>query len=201
MARPTLLPVLLLTSLGFVEPPSVEAVPLLTVGSATVGVGDLVTIPVSITEATDLTFWQFDLMFDPVVVQGTTITEGPFLSAFGTSLFGAGVIDNGTGLISIVTGAYVDVPPNPSGDGVLAEIQFLAIFPGVSPLALSNVFLNLSGEGSEIASGQITVTGVGPPEIPEPTTLALIAGGLVLLGRRRLARQWSNRQRQWEAGS
>ena len=135
------------------------------------------------------------------MVQGTTITEGPFLSAFGTSLFGAGVIDNGTGLISIVTGAYVDVPPNPSGDGVLAEIQFLAIFPGVSPLALSNVFLNLSGEGSEIASGQITVTGVGPPEIPEPTTLALIAGGLVLLGRRRLTRQWSNRQRQWEAGS
>jgi hypothetical protein len=86
---------------------------------------------------------------------------------------------------------------------VLAEIQFLAIFPGVSPLALSNVFLNLSGEGFEIADGQITVTGVGPgpSEIPEPATLALIAGGLVLLGSRRFIRQRSNRHWHWEAGS
>ena len=58
---------------------SVEAVPIVSVGSATVGVGDLVTIPVFIDEATDLTFWQFDLAFDPVEVQANTITEGPFL--------------------------------------------------------------------------------------------------------------------------
>ena len=154
----------------------------MSVGSATVAVGDLVTIPVFIDEATDLTFWQFDLAFDPAVVQANTITEGPFLSAFGATLFGAGVIDNGAGLISLVTDAYVDLPPNPAGEGILVEIQFLALASGTSPLVLSNVFLNLSTQGFEIENGQITVTGPTPPAVPEPATLVLMTSGLALCG-------------------
>ena len=62
--------------MGVAASRSVEAVPVLTVGSATVAVGDLVTIPVFIDEATDLTFWQFDLAFDPAVVQATRSPKG-----------------------------------------------------------------------------------------------------------------------------
>jgi general secretion pathway protein D len=170
------------------------------VGSAAVGVGDLVTIPVFIDDATDLTFWQFDLAFDPAVVQANTITEGPFLLAFGATLFGAGVIDNGAGLISLVTNAYVDLPPNPAGDGILAEVQFLALASGTSPLVLSNVFLNLSTDGFETENGQITVTGDVPPAVPEPATMVLMTSGIALLARYRVRRR-SDYQRDAEVGS
>jgi hypothetical protein len=187
--------------MGLAAARSVEAAPIVSVGSATVGVGDLVTIPVFIDEATDLTFWQFDLAFDPAVVQANSITEGPFLSGFGATLFVPGVIDNGAGLLSLVTDAYVDLPPNPAGGGVLAEIQFLALVPGTSPLVLSNVFLNLAAQGFEIENGQITVTGPAPPTVPEPATLVLMTSGLALLAARHRARRRPNRQNHAEAGS
>jgi len=186
--------------MGLAAAPSVEAAPIVSVGSATVGIGDLVTIPVFIDEATDLIFWQFDLAFDPAVVLANTITEGPFLSAFGATLFVPGVIDNGAGLISLVTDAYVDLPPNPAGDGVLAEIQFLALASGTSQLVSSNVFLNLSAQGFEIENGQITVTGPAPPAVPEPATFVLVTSGLALLARYRMRRR-SNHQSDVEAGS
>lgn len=179
---------------------SVEAAPIVSVGSITVGVGDVVTIPIAIVDATDLIHWQFDLSFDPTVVQAKTVTEGPFLYSFGLTLFGAGS-DSGNGLISIVTNSYVDLPPNPEGDGVLAEIQFLALAPGTSPLVLSDVFLNLSNEGFEIENGQITVTGTSPPAVPEPATLALLTSGLALFAARQRVRRRSNHQSDAEAGS
>ena len=68
-----LLPAALL--LWIVAPRPVEATPIVTIGSATVAVGDLVTIPLSITGADDLTSWQFDLAFDPAVVQATDVSH------------------------------------------------------------------------------------------------------------------------------
>ena len=84
---------------------------------------------------------------------------------------------------------YVDLPPNPAGDGVLAEVQFLALASGTSQLVLSNVFLNLSAQGFEIENGQITVTGPAPPAVPEPATLVLMTSGLALLARYRVRRR------------
>ena len=122
------------------------------------------------------------------------------MSAFGFTLFGGGVIDNGAGLISLVTDAYVDLPPNPAGDGILVEIQFLALASGTSPLVLSNVFLNLSTQGFEIENGQITVTGPTPPAVPEPATLVLMTSGLALCAQYRVRRR-SNHQSDAEARS
>src|SRR5207302_7797750 len=61
-------------------PALAHAVPIVTAGSGVVNVGDIFTIPISITAATDLTSWQFDLSFDQTILQANSVTEGPFLS-------------------------------------------------------------------------------------------------------------------------
>lgn len=161
-----------------------DAVPVVSAPFVTVGVGDTFTIPISITDAVDLTSWQFDLAFNPAIVQANTAgaTAGALLPGdwFFTS---PGIIDNTNGDIlgvSAFGSAF-------SGSGVIADVEFTALSPGVSPLTFSNVFLNLLDSGFEIDNGQITVTGTAA--VPEPATLMLLTSGLGLLGMRRLARR------------
>ena len=159
-------------------PISAYAVPTLAAGSATVNVGDTFDILISITGAVELTSWQFDLAFNPSIIRANSVTEGPFLSESGTktTLFSSGVIDNVTGHITLVTDSFVDLPPGPSGSGVIADISFTALALGISPLTLSNVFLNDLDSGFSITNGQVTV--LGTARVPEPATLTLLALGL-----------------------
>ena len=170
-----LLATLAIAGLVMLQPLRVDADPVLSAPFVTVGVGDTFTIPISITGATDVTSWQFDLAYSPSIVKANSVMEGPFMPAFGLTLFTAGVINNITGLISLVADAYVDLPPDPSGSGVLANIEFTALAPGVSPLTLANVFVNDLDSGFQATNGQVTVTGRA---VPEPMTLTLLGLGL-----------------------
>jgi hypothetical protein len=166
-------------------PHVVEAAPILSAPLVTVDVGDTFTVPISIADAVDLTSWQFDLAFDPSIVQVGAVNEGSFMSDLGATFFVPGVIDNTSGLISLASAFYIDLAPFPSGNGVLAEIQFLALSPGVSSLMFSNVFLNLSDQGFDAGTGAITVNGdPGPQPVPEPGTLLLLGAGFAALGAR-----------------
>ena len=158
-----------------------QADPIIAAPFVTANAGDTFVIPISIANAGDLASWQFDLTFNPTVVRANSVTEGPFLSAFGATLFGSGAVDNTSGRISLVTDSFVDLPPDPSGSGVLATIEFTALAAGVSPLTFSDIFLNDVDQGFSAASGQITVGGT-PVPTPEPTTFIFLAGGLALLG-------------------
>jgi len=171
----TLLAALTMAALALLQPFGAGADPVLSVPLVTVGVGDTFMIPISITGATDLTSWQFDLAFSPSIVKANDVTEGPFMAAFGLTLFTAGVVNNVTGLISLVADAYVDLPPDPSGSGVLANIEFTALAPGLSQLTFANVFVNDLDSGFEATNGQVTVI---RKAVPEPMTLALLGLGL-----------------------
>jgi uncharacterized protein (TIGR03382 family) len=188
----TLRAVLALTLFAlFASPPRVDAIPLVSVGSATVNVGDTFTIPVSITGAVALTSFQFDLSFNALILQvtATGVTESIFFTQGDSTVFTTGVIDNTTGQILGVSDALIfQLPVN--GDGVLANVEFDAMAPGSSALTLSNVFLNLSDSGFTVANGEVCVNAVEATrcgsQVPTPGTLALLVMGLALLMGRRL---------------
>jgi hypothetical protein len=164
-----------------VVPGPTNAAPIVSAEVVTVGVGDVFSIDIEVADAVNLVSWQLDLGFDPAIVQASAVSEGPFLSSSGTTLFNPGVIDNVTGLISLASASFVDLAP-PSGSGVLMTVEFLALGPGVSALALSNVFLNLLDADFTLQNGQITVVGDGGPiPVPEPGTIGLLATGFLLL--------------------
>lgn len=145
-----------------------------TVGSASVTAGTTFSIDVTVTNAVDLTSWQLDVGYDPSRLQANSVTEGPFLSSFGTTLFVPGFIDNTSGLIGGISNFFVDLVPFPTGSGVLATIEFTALASGPTALATSNVFANGLDSGFT----------VNP--VPEPSAFALLLiGGLMLWGMRR----------------
>lgn len=165
----------------------------LTVGSATINQGNIFTININVAGAVDLTSWQFDLNYNPLLLQANVVTEGPFLASGGPTLFGPPVfIDNVNGLISGVTDSLLALP-GVSGSGVLAMVEFTALQRGPSSLTTSGVFLNFSDNGFTVTDGSVCVRGElcsGTNPVPEPGSGALLLfGGLTLWGLRR----WRNR--------
>src|SRR5438552_18380080 len=107
---------LALASLLLAGFPAVAAVlPTITAGSAIVNVGDTFDIAISIASPLEVDSWQFDLSFVSSIIRVNSVTEGPFLSSSGANptVFTPGVIDNVTGLISLVQDSIV-LSPGPS---------------------------------------------------------------------------------------
>ena len=84
----------------------------LVAGSATVHVGDIFTIPISIEHANSLNSFQFDLGFDPTIVMvlGADDSSTDFAVASGGFLTGlsVGAINNAIGLDSGVADSFGD---------------------------------------------------------------------------------------------
>lgn len=199
MLKRTLLMALTIVSLSVLTPLPVAAIPIISPGTTPItvdaGPPEVFALPVEITGAESLVNWQFDLLFDPSVVQVNTacdplsgdvycdlfygpVTEGPFTSSNGlflSSLLSNGAIDNIGGQVIGIAGAYLDIPPGPSGHGVLAYVEF--------------VTLDASGDpGFSVGNPSVQSS------VPEPTTFVLFSGGLVALFGARNRMRGSERQ-------
>jgi hypothetical protein len=142
-------------------------------------------LPVEISGAANLQFWQFALTFDNTVVNEVDPFDGssgiygaefisgnPDTLSFILSGFPINFFSGTEGLVDTVAGEYPSLLTGPSGDGVLAFILFEFI-PGQEQ---GNP--NFSIENTTVVQGA-----------PEPATLILLASGLVLLCSRRLLRR------------
>lgn len=167
-----------------------SAVPVVSVGSRVSITSTTFALPIQITGGVQVASWSFDLAYDATDVLINTgcdfstdsfcslitgpVTEGDFFASGAPfNLLVPGFIDLDpttlaqTGLLFGVNGAYGGFPPAPSGDGVLAYVEFLVIKDGTSPITVQNA----------------SVTSFA---VAEPATLVLLSSGLVLLGGRRL---------------
>jgi len=176
--RRELLSVVLLSTLALCIPSSVVADAVVSAGSATVGTGVSFDIPVSVNQVSDLYAYEFDLSFDPAILELLSISEGPFLPGTGTTFFLPGTIDNTAGTATFTSDSLVGPVAGASGAGELAVFTFESLSAGTSALKLSNVALLDSGL-NDIAfgttDGQVIVSGEG---VPEPSYLPVL--GVIL---------------------
>ena len=115
-------------------------------------IGDTFTLDISARNVTDLAGWQFDIAFDPAVLEAIEVNEGDFLKKDAeTTFFRKGKINNQSGRVTGLSSARL------SGDGVigtgtLASVILKAKAAGKTQVSLKNFQLG-SGTGEGITAG------------------------------------------------
>ena len=117
-----------------------------------VRVGETFTLRVNAEKVTDLAGWQFDLTFDPDVLEAVEVKEDDFLKrGGGTTFFQRGTIDNAKGKIAGLSSALIS-KGGVTGTGTLLSVTFSAKVDGNSELGLWNFQLG-SSTGDVIPAG------------------------------------------------
>jgi hypothetical protein len=168
----------------------------------TTSTGSVVTVDVDISNVSDLYGYQFDLGFNPSVLQAVSSSEAPFLAGRGSTFFIAGTNDNLGGTVLATADTLLTATNGVNGSGELAVFAFDAVGAGTSTLSIQNETLlnsGLSVIGDLTKTGLVTVSSqtVAAPEIDAPSTIiamTLLLGGLaVIRGRRSTYIAYHNR--------
>jgi hypothetical protein len=127
--------------------------------ATSVRVGDTFTLRINAEKVTDLSGWQFDLTFDPDVLEAVKVNEGDFLKkGGGTTFFQRGTVNNATGKISGISAALIS-DSGVTGTGTLLSVIFKAKADGNSQMALHNFQLGSStGEAIPADVNDFTIT-------------------------------------------
>ena len=122
-------------------------------------VGDTFTLALSVRNVIDLAGWQFDIAFDPAVLEAVEVNEGNFLKTEGgTTFFQEGAIDNTTGKITGLNATRFN-EDGVTGAGTLLSVTFLAKAEGETQLTLNNFQLgSTTGEPIAVAPPEIVIT-------------------------------------------
>ena len=120
--------------------------------------GDTFTFNIRAENIADLAGWQFDIAFDPAVLEALNVTEGNFLKADGgTTFFHGGSIDNAAGKIGGLNAARLSAQ-GVSGTGTLLQVRFKAKSAGETALTLHKFqFGSVTGDSIPAGPHQITV--------------------------------------------
>ena len=120
-------------------------------------IDDTFTFDIRTENVLDLAGWQFDIAFDPAVLEAIEVSEGDFLKTDGGSTFlQGGRIDNAAGTIIGLNAALLS-DSGVSGSGSILQVKFKAKSEGETSLALRN-FLFGSFTGEDIPAGPLEIT-------------------------------------------
>jgi Cohesin domain len=145
----------------------------------TVTVGQTFTLSVNISGAADLYGYQFDLGFNPTVLQAISVTEGVFLGTGGPTIFLPGTIDNVGGSITFNADILNGAASGVNGSGDLLDVTFQALAAGSSGVPIFNLIaLDSFGLGLTETTAGSTVS-VSASSVPEPGTGLLQVAGMV----------------------
>ena len=119
-------------------------------------VGDSFILDIRAENVFDLAGWQFDIAFDPGVLEAIDVSEGDFLKTDGgTTFFQRGRIDNAAGKITgLIAGRISE--GGVSGSGSVLQVRFKAKAEGETELALGN-FLFGSNTEESIPAGPLEI--------------------------------------------
>ena len=122
--------------------------------------GDTFTLDILAEDVLDMAGWQFDIAFDPTVLEAVNVSEGNFLKTGGaTTFFQGGSINNAAGKITGLNSARLSAQ-GVTGTGTLLQVNFKAKSGGETKLELQNFQFG-------------TVTGALIPAGPHEITIAV----------------------------
>ena len=118
--------------------------------------GDTFTLDIRAENVLDLAGWQFDVAYDPTVLEALDVSEGDFLkTGGGSTFFQSGRIDNAAGKITgLIAGRISDGGVN--GSGSVLHVRFKAKAEGETGLTLQN-FLFGSVTEESIPAGPLEI--------------------------------------------
>ena len=122
-------------------------------------IGDTFEFDVRAESVSDLAGWQFDIAFDPTVLEALDVSEGDFLKTVGgVTFFQSGRIDNAAGKITgLIAGRISE--GGVSGSGSVLQVRFKAKSEGETELALQNfLFGSVTEESIPAAPLEIHIT-------------------------------------------
>ena len=123
---------------------------------SSIHVGDKFTVDIRAENVVDLAGWQFNLAFDPALLEAIDVSEGNFLKTDGgTTFFQSGRIDNAAGKITELIAGRIS-EGGVSGSGSVLQVRFKAKSQGATRLALEN-FLFGSASKESISAGPLEI--------------------------------------------
>ena len=129
-----------------------------TLSKTPIHMGDTFTLDIRAEDFTDLAGWQFDIAFDPAILEAIDVSEGNFLKTGGTTFFQSGNIDNVAGKITGLNAARLSIQ-GVGGTGTLLEVRFKAKAAGETELALRNFeFAAVTGDSIPAGPHEIRIT-------------------------------------------
>ena len=129
-----------------------------TLSPATIHQNETFTLDIHARNVPNLMGYQFDIAFDPNILEAVDVSEGDFLKTDAATFFQGGSIDNSAGTITGLTAARLSTQ-GVSGTGTLLKAQFKAKSSGESEVALRNLqFVSLGGETIDAIPHGIRIT-------------------------------------------
>ena len=122
-------------------------------------IGDTFEFDVRAENVSNFAGWQFDIAFDPSILEAVDVSEGNFLKSAGEStFFQGGRIDNAVGKITGLSAARLG-DRGVSGSGTVLQVRFKAKSEGETRIALQNfLFGSITEESINAAPLEIRIT-------------------------------------------